>query len=177
MHLKHLLAGLAMACLAQLSVAQALEYKGIPFGTDEARLREAIPELDCPAQIPGRCFVREPRTYAAEAVDSIVLTLIDGKLERFSVTFKPRSFEAIAAALREKYGAPNTVENSDYQTVGGAKSTQTSHLWKFQDGAMMLISRYGSKITSGSLSANSAVALKRGADQLKERETKAKGDI
>ena len=159
-----------------MATAQALDFKGVPFGSDETHLRKTFPRIDCPSSFPGMCFLRDT-TYAAEQVESIILRLIDGKLERFSVRFKPESFEAIADAMRGKYGAPTRIEDSVYQTVGGAKTTQTQQFWKLPDGGQILISRYGSSITSGSLSVNSAVAVQQIADTEKGRAAKAKGDI
>jgi hypothetical protein len=172
-------ARLAIAAAAALAsgfaFADPLDFKGLPFGSSMAEIRDKFPEADCRVTSIAGCVISNS-TYAAEPAIAIVLALVDGTFQRASVRFKPESFERIAGALTSKYGQPAERNESAFETVGGLKAQQVAMLWTLPEGRIM-IRRYAGRITEGSLSIMSNIAVAEAEARYRAQPKKAQGDI
>lgn len=174
----HTLAMLALAVAHQAGSAQPLEFKGLPFGSDQAAVEAKFPDARCTLTSTQRtmCFFTDP-TYAGERVERLTLELIDGTLQRAGVAFKSDSFDNIVAALKTKYGKPGRTEESVITTVGGARAKNTFLAWKLADGGAISIARYSNSISTGYLLIQSAIAAAAENAREADRTRRAKDDI
>jgi hypothetical protein len=140
------IAGIGLSVAAWAS--PPLEFKGVPFGTDQAALRKKVRGVQC--QSRTSCMLLST-TYAGEPASAIGFEYVDGKLASVQVIFEPRSFEAIAEGLQSRYGPPSQLTGSTVGNLFGAKAQQAVAFWALPGGDTIRIERFSSKLTRGSL--------------------------
>ena len=175
--------------------AQALEFKGVPFGAPVEAFAAANPDSSCGKagcyQLRGAA--KKPPYFAGEMVESIAASFanldpqVGGSdcwancrgfsLDRVTVTFFPASFPLIADALASKYGRPTEAGTSEFRTVGGAVAAQDTRRWLLADGGEIVIQRYAGSIRSGQMIMSSAAGRARAERERAQQAEKAKKDI
>lgn len=147
-------------------------FKGVPFGASIAEFTAAHPAFQCFADPRAQgatlcsagleacrkqrygCAPRdyEASRYADEQVDMIIAAFPSGTFERLEVYFPSRSYEAIAKALRDRHGNPQSKSTATARSVSGGVGQDETLVWDSPAG-FTTISRYGSTLVQGMLTA------------------------
>jgi hypothetical protein len=181
------IARLAVALVVALSGfnawAQALEFKGVPFGASVAQFSAAHPRFRCYKTVSCSQYgaysegaTYERLTYAGEVVTMIEASFDDDKLDAVRVSFHPGSYTRIAAALESKYGPPTTVTASEIKTRGGLTAANELRSWA-AGSDIVSIMRYAGSLDTGSLKMQTPRHEARTQAERDEQAKKAKKDI
>ena len=113
------------ACQAEKSrvTEEPLAFKGLQIGATQADVQKRYPQAQCTSAdacllnykeiVEGKygyinqTGLRESMTVAAIPVDEIFFGFAAGRLDLILIVFAPTHFQVVAAALRDKYGAPS----------------------------------------------------------------------
>ena len=155
---------IALVLLAGASAAGAqdarptFELRGQRFG-DELPKKDRSCSPD--KSIPGthHCYTLMPGEIAGVEIGDVISSYLDGRLYGVSYRFAEFGYDPLAAALETKYGQPDSVFATRLQNRMGANFVNETKLWRFADG-MMMISRYGAKLTEGRIEATHYEGLK-----------------
>jgi hypothetical protein len=178
------LALIAAAMLPGSATAQAIELKNTRLGMTMPEVVAIYPGLQC---LATACYfarssrLRDGKTPPVELMRLAGATVgewwfyFDGENRLFRQTIKlsPVAIVPIVAGLTEKYGEPKSKEESEFQSVGGAKVTQTSATWEIGDSRLRAVSPSG-KITEMTVRLSS---IKRDAEDVEKAKARAKTDL
>ncbi len=95
--------------------------------------------LTCRSEAMASQLFRIGQTSAGE----FIFTDKDGTIEEVSASFSTSSFEAVLAALIEKYGKPTSQESERVQNKIGTTFNSMSATWKLSDGTLVVRERSG----------------------------------
>lgn len=182
--MNRLVAFVVVAFLSRGVAAQAIELKNTRLGMTMPEVLAIYPGLQC---LATACYftrsapVRNGKTHPIELMSFAGATVgewwfyFDGenRLFRETVKLSPSAIVPIVAGLTEKYGEPKSKEESEFQSVGGAKVPQTSATWELGDSRLRAISPSG-KITEMVVRLSS---IKRDAEDIEKAKARAKTDL
>ena len=148
-----------------LTWADALEFKGVPFGATEQQFLEKHPKFWCSdAQGPleivlsdRTCSLFKNGTYA-EVPAELSVGFYTNSMAKVDVRFDAASFDFIKRMLVNKYGEPTADDAETLTTAMGGKFLNEKFKWDRKDG-MILIRKYNRKITESKLSIYSTAGL------------------
>lgn len=131
---------LALTLLASSHVC-AFDLLGVEIGqrTDSTTLSN---KFDVTCKSPDWCYWAGGGQLLRGTNGVAVNVASDWTLVEMTIMFKPSSFEAYAAALREKFGEPNSVELIKMQTVGGALLNDELDTWTNSRGDRLQLVHY-----------------------------------
>jgi len=138
------------------------DFKGIALGSDIASI-EGTSRFSCrdpQNPIADRiCSLKfgERETIAGAPVQVLLLYYYSGKLETISISFEPKHFSEVAAALTDKYGA-GSVKTEAVQNRMGATFENKTYSWR-RGNATLEAKRYSSKIDRSSVMYRTDFAL------------------
>jgi hypothetical protein len=138
-----ILAWLPIAALAQ----PAADFRGVPLGASEAEFSTKLPGFNCRGPLPGTEHIAdrvcvagktsEDLNFAGAEASQLFATFLRDRFVGLSVSLKARDFDRVAAAMREKFGKPHSVERPVFQTQGGLKAQNEVIVWRLGSTVVM----------------------------------------
>ena len=181
-----IIAALALCAIGSVS-AQPLEFKGTPFGATFEQFTNGHPEFNCDLSVGsaenGVCTVgrsdairlRTPVTFAGKNASFMVAQFRRGVFAGLSVSMSSDSYDAIKAAVAEKYGVPK-VSTETVSNRAGFSATNETSIWLLPDGRIS-VERYGSTLDEGHVWMTSAAEWKQQNDEIKAKISAGKSDL
>lgn len=176
------IAVLAFAAAAWCAGAEEIELKGARLGMKKPEVVAMFPALTCLSSCYYENKIRNGRgpqfsplmTFAgAHALEWWFHFDKEESLSRVTIRLAPFALTPILAGLTEKYGAPKSREESEAQTMSGAKFAKTEVAWEIGDSRLRVASPSG-KITEMEVKLTS---IKGDAEAIEKAKAKAKTDL
>lgn len=131
------------------------EFRGVRLGVSEAEFTSSLPAYTCTAAGPYLSHLADrictapafELEYAGVAASSIIAGFLDNRFIALTVSIKPDQFDAVSAALREKFGAPTLQTAPEFRTRGGVVVRNETLTWQ-HNGDTIMVRRYGSSLDS-----------------------------
>lgn len=158
-----------------LASIPALELKGVRLGMDKAELLAANPQWVCTDRAcGGRGLSSTTLATVANVKVEFVSATFDNqdKVARLHITIPTSGANVVASALTDKFGPPKTSE-SPYQTKGGARTVQVTHVWQ-QGVATLRVLSPGPRIDQATITLFDSAWL---AEQAKKSKSEAAKDL
>lgn len=154
--------------------AQGIDIKNARLGMSEAEITRLFPTLFCRASytnVAERSCVDNRSSYGG-ADAALFFGFIRNQATVLSVTLSPKDFDAVAAALKNKYGEPTTTETPMVQNRAGMQFENTILSWTLGD-EMLRARRYASNLDKSSVT---VISKKYAADYVdrKNEETRSR---
>lgn len=154
---------LALSVFCLMSTAQPIEFKGVPMGApmDDLRAMGEWYSFSCTGDEKAEqtCFI-DGFTYANEKARKAIATFDKNRLLSVIVLLDPDSFDAVADALRSKYGAPRSDRRSQGKNAYGAVFAQRLMLWRTADGGEIVASLRAARADEATVHLRSSEAIK-----------------
>ncbi len=172
--------------LAFGQVAPALEFKQFAIGMKFEDM-PATKGIICPPSLQTHPRIKRcigvagsyrdsyKDTIAGAPIESIHFFFLDGRLARLSISFASGSAEAIAEALREKFGA-FVVRSESIQTRAGVTYENLIWEWRRPDGRLKA-EKYSGTIDKGLLAMTSNEYLEFSVEELRQRGARGAKDL
>ncbi len=148
-------AGVLALLLAAGASAQQVEFKGVPMGASVSELRNGMGEwfsFSCSGDEAAEvsCTI-DGFTYANQKVRKAVATFQQDKLQTVLLMIEPDAFDGTVAALRAKYGAPQSDKKSTAKNAFGASFAQRDVMWSVKDGGAIFAALRASKVDEATI--------------------------
>jgi hypothetical protein len=154
----------ALVVPAAVAAQTGVDFRGLPLRASEAEFKRANPGFACQSTgdqsstLGDRvCTVRgewDPRGAVASfgGVPAIYIAayFVHDRFFMLLASFKSDHFDAIAAALQEKYGKPGSVDTPPITTRAGLRATNTIMLWTLGQDTVTAV-HYSNTIAEGSV--------------------------
>ena len=153
----------ALFSFCALAQAQPIEFKGVQMGASVSDLRNGMGDwfsFSCAGDEAGAqsCLI-DGFTYANEKVVRAVAQFDAGRLASVTVVLEAGPFDAVAAALRSKYGAPKVARKSVGKNAYGAAFPQREIAWYPREGGAIWASLQAQKVNEATVVLMSPEAL------------------
>ncbi len=182
--------GLTVLAIAATST-HAMDIKGITIGMPASAVLQKYPHLKCapmsqnrevcgdsrPADKPTYKMVApELETYGGERVLGFLVGMGEGEVRLVSIKLETSKYEAVSAALVERYGKPASSRTSTVQNRMGAKFDQEERIWQAGE-YRLLAKRRSSSIDQMEVSLSTESVMKQDAERAKEKAKSGAGDL
>lgn len=148
MYFSRVIVAVVAATLCSLAAAQRLEFKGAPFGASPEAVKDAIgtwARMDCEEGLKlrgdGSCRFLGV-TFANQPTGRIVASFRNNGLTSVLITVEPNAFDAVSAAIIEKYGKPQSSSSSTVRNNTNAQFKQRVLGWNTADGGRIAAVKY-----------------------------------
>jgi hypothetical protein len=155
------------------SLAQQIEFKGVPLGAAKSELLQRFPSLECrplaaslsslgEEHCTERLTCSEPAcaesrkalsTYAGMPAWDVSFGIVAGRVERFAIVFPARNYVQVRDAAKAIYGAGQESARTMQTRAGAALE---SRVWSADADGTMLVSEHGTRIDEGGAGAESS---------------------
>lgn len=144
---------------------EPIGFKGLQLGASLAQFQLAFPDFQCRSGGPCRfdlqsdcirkiagpvdgaaCGLRN--TWAGVRVEKIYAKFDKSLLTDVYIVFRPQHFDAIVAAIAQRWGPPQSDKTETLRSRSGAEYTNRSMGWQ-RGGVLLLVRRYGKRADEG----------------------------
>lgn len=143
--------------------AEPVEFKGVPMGASISELRNGMGEwfsFSCSGdEAASQSCLIDGFTYANEKIGKAVAQFEAGRLVSVTIMMEAAPFDAVASALRSKYGSPKVDRKSTGKNAYGAAFAQRELAWYPREGGAIWASLQAQRVNEATVSLMSVEAL------------------